>query len=113
MSGHHGAFKTPGGKLVAVDFAVEDGKLRKVQVHGDFFLHPEESLEAITGALDGAPVDSSDDELTKRIARAIPEGTEWLGSSPEALASAVGRALDSRQMTERQPEEAIAGSHDL
>ena len=95
MRGHRGAFKTPGGKLVAVDFSIDDGELRNVQVHGDFFLHPEEALVAITGALDGVPVDLSDDELTKRISKAIPDGTEWLGSSPRALATAVRRALES------------------
>lgn len=95
MRGHRGAFKTPGGKLVAVDFSIEDGALRHVQVHGDFFLHPEEVLEAITAALDGAPVDTSEEDLTKRIVSAIPEGTEWLGSSPLALTHAVKRALES------------------
>ncbi|CAN5476543.1 hypothetical protein BH24CHL4_BH24CHL4_17740 [soil metagenome] len=95
MRGHRGAFKTPGGKLVAVDFAIEDGALRNVQVHGDFFLHPEETLEAITGALDGVPIGLPDEELTKRIANAIPDGTEWLGASPQALTNAVRRALES------------------
>ena len=97
MASLHGAFKTPGGKLVAVDFSVEKGALRQVQVHGDFFLHPEGSLSAITGALDGASVELSDLELAARIAGAIPAGTEWLGSSPEALATAVKRALASAQ----------------
>ena len=95
MTAHHGAFKTPGGKLVAVDFSVEKGTLCDVQVHGDFFLYPTESLSAITSALEGAPVDLSVEELTQRIAQAIPDGTEWLGSSPDALASAVNRALSA------------------
>jgi lipoate---protein ligase len=95
MKGHRGAFKTPGGKLVAVDLSVEDGTLHNVQVHGDFFLHPEEALGAITGAIEGAPADISDEDLTRRIATAIPAGTEWLGSSPEALTNAVRRALES------------------
>jgi lipoate-protein ligase A len=95
MKGHRGAFKTPGGKLVAVDLAVEDGKLRNVQVHGDFFLYPEETIDAISGAIDGAPADISDEDLTKRISSAIPDGTEWLGSSPQALTNAVRRALES------------------
>ena len=95
MKAHRGAFKTPGGKLVAVDLAVEDGKLRNVQVHGDFFLHPEETLDAISGAIDGAPADITDEDLTERISRAIPDETEWLGSSPQALTNAVRRALES------------------
>ena len=39
-----GEFKTPGGKLIAVEFDVVDGELRNVVVTGDFFLYPEEAL---------------------------------------------------------------------
>ena len=45
----HGAFKTPGGKLVQVDFDLEDEILRNVEVTGDFFLYPEEALTKIGG----------------------------------------------------------------
>ncbi len=91
----HGEYKTPGGKLVAVDLAVADGVLRAVVVSGDFFLYPEEALGAIAGSLDGVAAGSSDAELTSRIAAPIPPGTEWLGSSPEGLMIAVRRALDA------------------
>jgi lipoate-protein ligase A len=90
---YKGEFKTPGGKLVGVRFTLGDGLMRVVEVHGDFFLYPEEALLSITAALEGAPVDLDEAALAARIAQAIPEGTEWLGSSPEALATAVRRAL--------------------
>jgi lipoate-protein ligase A len=89
----HGAFKTPGGKLVQVDFDVEDERLRNVEVTGDFFLYPEEALTAITASVEGSPVDMPLAERTAAIAAAIPPGVEWLGSSPEALAAAIERAL--------------------
>ena len=89
----HGAYKTPGGKLVQVDFEVEGGTLRRVEVSGDFFLYPEDALTGITAALEGAPATASHEELVIRVTQAIPPGTEWLGSSPEALAHAVLRAL--------------------
>ncbi|MGD9711642.1 MAG: biotin--protein ligase [Thermomicrobiales bacterium] len=95
MTARHGSFKTPGGKLVAVDFAVEEGRLRHVQVHGDFFLYPEDALTAITAALDGANADLSEEDLSQRIAAAIPKEVEWLGSSPQALATAVRRGLEA------------------
>jgi lipoate---protein ligase len=44
----HGEYKTPGGKLVAVDFEVWDGRLSGVKVSGDFFLEPPEALDRIT-----------------------------------------------------------------
>lgn len=89
----HGDYKTPGGKLVRVDFEVRDGGLRDVVVSGDFFLYPDEALSEIVASLDGAPPDLSARELATRIAAAMPPGTQWLGSSPEALAVAVRRAL--------------------
>lgn len=94
MALRQGAFKTPGGKLVAVDFNVEDGKLRDVKVHGDFFLEPEDALGRITQSLNGIPADLPTGEIAERISRAIPPDVEWLGSSPEALAMAVRRGLD-------------------
>ena len=95
----HGQFKTPGGKLIAVDFAIVDDCLCDVKVHGDFFLHPEEAFSEITASLEGAPANASDADLTKRIASAIPAGTEWMGASPEALVTAVRRALDSLEQS--------------
>ncbi len=96
MSLRKGEFKTPGGKLIAVDFAVADGKLKDVQVHGDFFLEPDDALDAITKSLDGAPESLSKEALTQRISASLPEGTEWHGSSPEALAQAVRRGIEDR-----------------
>ncbi|MGI8477332.1 MAG: biotin--protein ligase [Thermomicrobiales bacterium] len=90
----HGDFKTPGGKLVRVDFAVADGRLRDVMVSGDFFLYPEEALLPITATLEGAPADLTQAAFAGRIAAAIADGTQWLGSSPEALGAAIVRALE-------------------
>ncbi len=92
---YHGEYKTPGGKLVKVDLAVADGRLRDIAVTGDFFLYPEEALGAISSSLDGADAGATDADLAARIAAAIPPGTEWLGSSPEGLTIAVRRALDA------------------
>jgi lipoate-protein ligase A len=95
----HGEYKTPGGKLVRVDFDVQDGALRDVVVSGDFFLYPEEALTDITASLDGLSPNLSEPDLAAHIAAAIPPGTEWLGSSPEALATAVRRALTESEAT--------------
>jgi lipoate---protein ligase len=89
----HGEYKTPGGKLVVVDFEVADEKLAQVMVSGDFFLYPEEALDEISGALDGLPVDASEGEIASAVAAAVPDGTEMLGFSPEAVEIAVRRGL--------------------
>lgn len=46
----HGEYKIPGGKLVVVDVEAEGGVLRQVRVAGDFFLEPDEALEAVNHA---------------------------------------------------------------
>jgi lipoate-protein ligase A len=89
----HGEYKTPGGKLVRVDLDVRDGTLTDVVVSGDFFLYPEEALGPITASLEGVSADSSQEMLANRIGAALPSGTDWLGSSPDALAISVRRAL--------------------
>ncbi len=89
----HGEYKTPGGKLVVVDCELVDGYLRQVEVSGDFFLYPEESLSAITGALEGLPAHGDEHDIAQAVARAIPAGTEVLGTSPAGIAIAVRRAL--------------------
>jgi lipoate-protein ligase A len=89
----HGDFKTPGGKLVRVDFDLDNGRLCNVVVSGDFFLYPEEVIDDIRAALEGASADLTETDFAITVAAAIPAGTEWLGSSPAALATAVRRAL--------------------
>ena len=44
----HGEYKTPGGKLVVVDFDVIDGRIRNMKISGDFFLYPEEEFAPLT-----------------------------------------------------------------
>ena len=92
---YKGEYKTPGGKLVGVRFALAADMLRDVEVFGDFFLYPEDVLPLITASLEGAPAGLDDAAYAARIEAVIPEGTEWLGSSPEALTIAVRRALKS------------------
>ncbi|MGV4888115.1 lipoate--protein ligase family protein [Streptomyces viridosporus] len=89
----HGEYKVPGGKLVVVDVDVEDGVLRRVRVAGDFFLEPDEALDAVNRALDGAPADTDAAGLAARIDAALPEGTVMYGLTSEGVGIAVRRAL--------------------
>ncbi|MFI1015175.1 biotin/lipoate A/B protein ligase family protein [Streptomyces sp. NPDC020965] len=89
----HGEYKVPGGKLVVVDLDTADGVLRDVRVAGDFFLEPDEAIEAIDGALEGAPVDTDASGLAARIDAALPPGTEMFGLTSEGIGVAVRRAL--------------------
>ena len=89
----HGEFKTPGGKLIAVEFDVEGDRLRHVVVTGDFFLYPEEALDSLAGSLEGASASLVQADYAARVRSALSGDIELLGSSPDALATAVVRAL--------------------
>lgn len=89
----HGEYKVPGGKLVVVDVEVEDGVLRHARVAGDFFLEPDEALDAVNHALEGAPAGTDAAGLAARIDAALPEGTVMYGLTSEGIGIAVRRAL--------------------
>ena len=38
-------YKVPKGKLVRVHLRINDNKIQNIKLTGDFFLHPEESIE--------------------------------------------------------------------
>jgi lipoate-protein ligase A len=89
----HGEYKTPGGKLVVVDFQVEDGALSEVMVSGDFFLYPEDALSDLTGSLEGVSVELTESEIAEKVRYGLRREAQLLGSSPEGIATAVRRAL--------------------
>jgi lipoate-protein ligase A len=92
----HGEYKTPAGKLVVVDFGVEDGNMSNVVVSGDFFLEPPEALADIVRALEGAPADLGEEGLAGRIRETLDEGVEMVGFSANRYWDAWSRASRSR-----------------
>jgi len=89
----HGEYKVPGGKLVVVDCELEDDKVRRPQVSGDFFLEPAEALAEISQALDGVPADLGEQAIADRIRAVLSDDVQMIGFSPEAVAVALRRAL--------------------
>ncbi|MFV2177441.1 biotin/lipoate A/B protein ligase family protein [Actinomadura sp. LOL_016] len=89
----HGEYKVPGGKLVVADVDVVDGLLRGSRISGDFFLEPDEALDAINAALDGLPAGLDAREIGARVQAGLPPGTVLLGLTAEAVGIAVRRAL--------------------
>ncbi|WP_342024699.1 biotin/lipoate A/B protein ligase family protein [Arthrobacter citreus] len=89
----HGEFKVAGGKLVVVDLDVRDGRLANVSLSGDFFLEPDDALLNINQALEGLPEDASGADIAAAVRRNLPDDAVLFGFSPEAIATAVRRAL--------------------
>jgi len=96
-----GEYKVPGGKLVVVEADERDGALVNVRVSGDFFLEPDEALDAITSAIEGLPVSADAGEIARRVRDSLPADVVMLGFHPEAVATAVRRAIaHARSFTE-------------
>ena len=88
-----GEYKVPGGKLVAVDVEVSDGRVARAAVSGDFFLEPDDALEAIDGALLGMPESASVTQLAHVVESVLADDVVMVGFDAEAVAIAVRRAL--------------------
>lgn len=90
---HHGEFKVAGGKLVVADLDVVGGRFSSVSINGDFFLEPDEALDDINAALEGLPIGTPHGELATAVRQRLRPDAELFGFSPEAVATAVRRAI--------------------
>jgi lipoate-protein ligase A len=112
-----GEYKVPGGKLIVVEADERDGRLVEVRVSGDFFLEPDEALEAMTSAIEGLPIDADAGAIARRVRDALPDDVVMLGVHPEAVATAVRRAIaHARSFSEYEweylaPEPMTAAEH--
>nr|WP_238341941.1 lipoate--protein ligase family protein [Actinopolymorpha rutila] len=79
--------------MVVVDLDVADGLLADVRVSGDFFLEPDEALDAINAALTGLPATADTRVLTERVDAGLGPDAVLLGFSAQAVAIACRRAL--------------------
>ena len=58
-------YKVPGGKLLAAELGVEEGRLVGVKITGDFFMHPEVVIIELEKALDNIPIKDLDDVVNR------------------------------------------------
>ncbi|WP_372467416.1 biotin/lipoate A/B protein ligase family protein [Microbacterium maritypicum] len=89
----HGEYKVPGGKLVVVDLEIEDDRIARFRLAGDFFLEPDSALDDINAAVNGMPAETDSTAIAAAVRSALPDGAQLLGFSPEAVGTAVRRAL--------------------
>ncbi len=86
--------KVKEGKLVKAEIEY-DGAIRNVKITGDFFLHPEETLEKIEQSMIGLKKDTSVESMVLNIRRvAEAHDAMMIGISPESLALVIKEALE-------------------
>jgi hypothetical protein len=80
--------KVPNGKLLKVTVEFSDNILKKVQIKGDFFIYPEESLDELEIALGNKEYSRSgiSDIVGEFFARA---GVVAFGITPKAVVDAI------------------------
>lgn len=96
MQGVH-TEKAPGGKLlrIKVDFNQEGGIIEDVQMHGDFFIHPEDFIDDIEQLLVNLDQKDTEESIAAALNRLVEdEGAELVGVTPEAIAKTFKTALN-------------------
>lgn len=76
-----------------VDLDVEDDRITRFRLAGDFFLEPDTALDDINAAVNGLPVESDSTAIATAVRAALPDGAQLLGFTPESVGTAVRRAL--------------------
>jgi lipoate-protein ligase A len=85
--------KIPGGKLLRLEVSFSE-RIESVKLTGDFFLHPEDTLDLLTAALQAAPLPLDPPALTAQLTRLLAENqAELIGASPADLVSILQEAL--------------------
>lgn len=76
--------------MVCVDVEFADEKVSRIKITGDFFLHPEDTIEKIEDSLVGVPVD----EVAKKISDVLAENdAQFIGVSPDDIERLIKKAV--------------------
>lgn len=89
----HGEYKVPGGKLVVVDFEIEDDRITNFSLSGDFFLEPDDALLDINRAVEGMSPNSTIEEIADAIRKELPSEVHLLGFTPDSVGIAIRRGV--------------------
>lgn len=86
--------KVSGGKLLVVKVDFTD-KMEKVDITGDFFAHPEESIKEIEKKLTGIKLDFDETKLIKDLQIIIDKNNyELIGIDAEAIVRVMKKAIN-------------------
>ncbi len=93
--------KVPGGKLVSIRMEF-DSSITKIEILGDFFMHPEEKIKEIEKGLLKTSVQESEKEMSERIEKiARKNNIEMIGVTPEAISNTIKMAIKNGMESNR------------
>ncbi|MEM3440358.1 MAG: lipoate protein ligase C-terminal domain-containing protein [Candidatus Bathyarchaeia archaeon] len=83
-----GEHKVRGGKLIRVLLEEDRGRIARIRITGDFFLHPEDAIFELERALEG--VELKEGPLLERIKEVYRSaGAFSIGAGPEDFVKAI------------------------
>jgi len=86
--------KVPGGKLLRVSTTVREGRIQDIKITGDFFLHPEDSIDDLESRLQG--IRAEEDEVSSTVKRFFDSHQiTVLGATPKDFAAVVLKSFSS------------------
>lgn len=86
MELHEIDYKVPNGKLLRLSASLDQGKIKKISITGDFFLHPEERIFALEKSLTGKTLDRI---TLQRVVETELADCEMVGVSAEEIVNAL------------------------
>ena len=90
---HQATEKIPGGKLLTVKVEISH-KIKKIQILGDFFAHPEECITDIEHRFSNLDISFDDKKLIKELDELIKaRGYELIGVDAASIVNLVKRSL--------------------
>lgn len=89
-------FKVEGGKLLRADLEF-DNEITDFNLHGDFFVYPDDAVKEIQEAVEGLPVDSSPERMSEQVEHSLSAGTELVGFDSGDVAELVRRAIEDEE----------------
>ncbi len=92
-------YKVPNGKLLKIFLdPSEDGRIEHIKITGDFFMHPEEDIEALEMALIGADIEEG--ALQTTIEQFLKQHqTTLFGVDTAALVLTIINAFNTHEVT--------------
>ena len=81
------------GKLLRIDVTYDD-HIENIKITGDFFIHPEDTLEQIVSELKGLPLPFQPDSVTRKISYVIQNNeAEMIGITINDIVTTLAEVL--------------------
>jgi lipoate-protein ligase A len=84
--------KVPNGKLVCIEVFAKADSVERVKITGDFFIHPEDTVNAIENSFIGVRLSVPESELLPMLKKAIGDA-QLIGVTSEDLARMFRKAV--------------------